>query len=502
MNQIDKVLDSIDMVDDVTLEYSFNIVDSMFKAYKKSAFILENYEGDDLSSFTIFQEGEIMDDVKRQGKGQGTLMKILTALPRLIIAVFRKLTGQLSKASKKVSSINQKINDAPQEVKEIIETTFDNTKDKKRKSVRIKDILSNIKNKISQNKETAGKVAKGTVGVLATAGAVAGSVVVGKKVIASGKKAIGDIKEKSEAKKELKQKRNNEDTDTNDEKFYNDIDKFYEKYDALAYNEIFKKYYMNIINIWNASKSLAKVKASEKDIEKLKQFVIFTRDDDNGGEMLLEINKRFLTMPNHVVEALYDFSRGKYRKYEDIMEALDNGENIFDDRPSKPGAKSNWKCIQIMMDICLNSLWYDIIYAGLKDSRMTDEQKIKIDPDLSPIILTPKRSSDFNTRFETNCPAVERDLKQISEKTNELMKKINASTEISDDLRKNMQTNCAEFANFLRDTLNVLKAVAEFQSSAFSFVDKALDELIGIFKAHKQPHTTISGEIVTPDYFK
>ena len=30
MNQIDKVLDSIDMVDDVTLEYSFNIVDSLF----------------------------------------------------------------------------------------------------------------------------------------------------------------------------------------------------------------------------------------------------------------------------------------------------------------------------------------------------------------------------------------------------------------------------------------------------------------------------------------
>lgn len=43
MNQIDKVLDSIDMVDDVTLEYSFNIVDSMFKAYEKSAIILENY---------------------------------------------------------------------------------------------------------------------------------------------------------------------------------------------------------------------------------------------------------------------------------------------------------------------------------------------------------------------------------------------------------------------------------------------------------------------------
>ena len=503
MNQIDKVLDSIDMVDDVTLEYSFNIVDSMFKAYEKSAIILENYEGDDLSSFTIFQEGEIMDDVKRQGKGQGTLMKILTAIPRLIIAVFRKLTGQLSKASKKASSINQKINDAPQEVKEIIETTFDNTKDKKRKSTRIKDILSNIKNKISQNKETAGKVAKGTVGVLATAGAVAGGVVVGKKAIASGKKAIGDIKEKSEAKKELKQKRNNEDTDTNDEKFYNDIDKFYEKYDTLAYNEIFKKHYMNIITTWNASKFPDKEAVSEKDINELEKFVIFTRDEDHGGEMLLEINKRFLLMPDSVVTWLNNFSRGKYRKYEDIMEALDSGENIFDDIRSKSGAgKSNWDWTQKLMSDCVRDLYYTLFREGLKDSRLTDEQKLKVHPEFRRLILNPKDASRLNTQFETNCTAVERDLKQISEKANELMGKINASTEISDDSRKNMQTNCAEFANFLRGALNVLKAVAEFQSSAFSFVDKALDELIGIFKAHKQPHITISGEIVTPDYFK
>ena len=48
MNQIDKVLDSIDMVDDVTLEYSFNILDSMFKAYEKSAIIRENAIGYDL----------------------------------------------------------------------------------------------------------------------------------------------------------------------------------------------------------------------------------------------------------------------------------------------------------------------------------------------------------------------------------------------------------------------------------------------------------------------
>ena len=139
MNYIDKVLDSIDMVDDVTLEYSFNIVDSMFKAYEKSAIILENYEGDDLSSFTIFQEGEIMDDVKRQGKGQGTLMKILTALPRLIIAVFRKLTGTLKKVGDP-EELNKKMDKLADGSKQVMGVLLSKA-DKKQKRQKLKDAM-------------------------------------------------------------------------------------------------------------------------------------------------------------------------------------------------------------------------------------------------------------------------------------------------------------------------------------------------------------------------
>lgn len=139
MNQIDKVLDSIDMVDDVTLEYSFNIVDSMFKAYEKSAIILENYEGDDLSSFTIFQEGEIMEDVKRQGKGQGTLMKILTALPRLIIAVFRKLTGTLKKVGDP-EELNKKMDKLADGSKQVMGALLSKA-DKKQKRQKLKDAI-------------------------------------------------------------------------------------------------------------------------------------------------------------------------------------------------------------------------------------------------------------------------------------------------------------------------------------------------------------------------
>ena len=117
MNQIDKVLDSIDMVDDVTLEYSFNIVDSMFKAYKKSAIILENYQGDDLSSFSIFQEGEIMDNFKERGKGMNVLMKILSALPRFVMAIIDKIKKN---SSKSIAKLEDTLNKMPEKNKKAL----------------------------------------------------------------------------------------------------------------------------------------------------------------------------------------------------------------------------------------------------------------------------------------------------------------------------------------------------------------------------------------------
>lgn len=117
MNQIDKVLDSIDMVDDVTLEYSFNIVDSMFKTYEKSAIILENYQGDDLSSFSIFQEGEIMDNFKERGKGMSVLMKILSALPRFVMAIIDKIKKN---SSKSIVTLEDTLNKMPEKNKKAL----------------------------------------------------------------------------------------------------------------------------------------------------------------------------------------------------------------------------------------------------------------------------------------------------------------------------------------------------------------------------------------------
>lgn len=137
---IQEILNSIDQIDDITTEYTVSTMNSMIDSYEKSAIILENYEGDDLSSFTIFQEGGIMDDVKKQGQGQSTLMKILSFIPRLIKAIFHKIKKAISKGETP-AAVNKELQKAPKEVKKALPILFDNKKDKKSKVSMIKKIL-------------------------------------------------------------------------------------------------------------------------------------------------------------------------------------------------------------------------------------------------------------------------------------------------------------------------------------------------------------------------
>lgn len=161
---IQEILNSIDQIDDITTEYTVNAMNSMIDSYEKSTLILENYEGDDLSSFSIFQEGEIMDDVKKQGKGQSTLMKILSFIPRLIKAIFHKIKKAIGKGETP-AAVNKELQKAPKEVKKALSILFDNKKDKKSKVSMIKKIL---------------------IGT-ATVGAVATAAVVGKKTMSKSK---------------------------------------------------------------------------------------------------------------------------------------------------------------------------------------------------------------------------------------------------------------------------------------------------------------------------
>ena len=87
---IQEILNAIDDIDTVVTESEINTCEALLNSYDKMNSIMENYEGEDIGAFTIFQEG-VVDDVKKEmketGRGKSTIMKILSALPRLIMAL-------------------------------------------------------------------------------------------------------------------------------------------------------------------------------------------------------------------------------------------------------------------------------------------------------------------------------------------------------------------------------------------------------------------------------
>lgn len=95
------VLAAIDEVADITLESSIDVYASLLNEYEKTAVILEEYNGNNIEGYTFFQEGAIGDEVKKMGKDQNAFVRILTLIPRLIVAIFRVVKSKLSKSVEK-----------------------------------------------------------------------------------------------------------------------------------------------------------------------------------------------------------------------------------------------------------------------------------------------------------------------------------------------------------------------------------------------------------------
>ena len=88
----EEILSAIDDIDMTSSESEVCVIESIVNAYDKSFMIMENYENDDLSSFSIFQEGEILDTVKKESKkDDNKFITILMFIPRLIRAFIRSI---------------------------------------------------------------------------------------------------------------------------------------------------------------------------------------------------------------------------------------------------------------------------------------------------------------------------------------------------------------------------------------------------------------------------
>ena len=99
----DEILSSIDNIDDCVMEAELNVLNAMINEYDKAIMIMENYNGNDYSSFDIFQESVIMEDGEKKpqpifgNKGENIIKRILMFIPRLISTIIRNIDKLFNK---------------------------------------------------------------------------------------------------------------------------------------------------------------------------------------------------------------------------------------------------------------------------------------------------------------------------------------------------------------------------------------------------------------------
>ena len=147
------ILESIDSVNEFTLESMIDVCKALCSEYEKSAVILEEYEAASMG-YALYQEG-FSDEVKKMGEGQNAFVRILTLLPRIIIALFKTIKNKLSKKDTASERVMEDFSKA------------------------CAKISPDNKNKLFSSPESAKKV---LLGVLAVGGAAAAGTFIGKKI--------------------------------------------------------------------------------------------------------------------------------------------------------------------------------------------------------------------------------------------------------------------------------------------------------------------------------
>lgn len=104
------ILESIDNIDQCVMECEWDALFALNDEIDKSCMILESYGGDDLSAFSIFCEGYIME--AKEEKKTGVLEKIKAFFKKIadmIKSFFKKLAGKDQKQEKEVRETENKI---------------------------------------------------------------------------------------------------------------------------------------------------------------------------------------------------------------------------------------------------------------------------------------------------------------------------------------------------------------------------------------------------------
>lgn len=126
-------IDLLNSIDQCVIESDINVTLALIDSYTKAISIMENYDGDDISSFDIFtescifQEGELMDYATGKNNiGENKFIKIIAFLPRLIIGFFKMLFGKLNKEAPSTQEVEELTNTIQNMSQEQLNATIDN----------------------------------------------------------------------------------------------------------------------------------------------------------------------------------------------------------------------------------------------------------------------------------------------------------------------------------------------------------------------------------------
>ena len=104
-----EILSSIDNIDECVMEAEMNVLNAMINEYDKAIMIMENYNGNDYSSFDVFMEADEstsnnnsneskkkskLDGPILGSKGENIIKRILLVIPRLIATLVRSIKNK------------------------------------------------------------------------------------------------------------------------------------------------------------------------------------------------------------------------------------------------------------------------------------------------------------------------------------------------------------------------------------------------------------------------
>lgn len=139
MTYIEEMISYINNIDDTIMEYELEVTNALVDSYQKALTIMENYNGDSITDFSIFQEGFILEadendksnftfrQTDADGNKESIVKSVLYAIPRLIKLLIDCIKKKMNNHSvEKLENNVTAINDMTDGEKEICDNAIAN----------------------------------------------------------------------------------------------------------------------------------------------------------------------------------------------------------------------------------------------------------------------------------------------------------------------------------------------------------------------------------------